>query len=161
MQEQAGRFFVVQPGATSPNDAGVLASMGVTMAFKAVAADTGGAFSVFDYQAPPSFPGAPAHWHGRMTEAFYILRGRLAFVVDGNEFDAGPGAFVLVQPRVVHAWRNPDPQPAQFLVVASPGGFEAYMHELMAWVKAEPTWPPKDPAKYIELGRRHDTYPPE
>jgi mannose-6-phosphate isomerase-like protein (cupin superfamily) len=48
--------------------------MGMLLTFKAVSAETGGAYSVYVATIPPHI-GAPPHIHHRETEAFFILEG--------------------------------------------------------------------------------------
>jgi hypothetical protein len=67
---------------------------------------------------------------------------------------------VRVPPGVVHRFSNPTEEPARFLGLIVPGGFEQYWVELAELMANEPTWPPEDPARVLALMARYDTFPP-
>jgi hypothetical protein len=74
---------------------------------------------------------------GRGHEEFYVvLRGNARFVVDGDEFDAGPSTIVLVRPGVRRE------------AVASEGG------TLVLAVGGSPTFQPAG-SEWLELARPH------
>lgn len=56
----------------------------------------------------PDTPFPPAHLHPNQTETFTVERGRLLFVLDGEERSAAAGDVVVVPPGVVHQVRNPE-----------------------------------------------------
>ena len=57
---------------------------GSVMLFKAVAATTGGRFSLMDRTLPPGGRPPMAHRHPGTLEAFMVTEGELAFVLDGE-----------------------------------------------------------------------------
>ena len=54
-------------------------------------------------------PGADPHLHRWHADAFYVLEGELAFVVDDQEHVIGPGACVCAPPGLVHGFRSLSP----------------------------------------------------
>ena len=141
-----------------------LSFMGVTLTFKAVSADTDGAWALMEYTAPPHFPGPGLHWHKVTREGFYVLEGTLTFRLGaqgGQVIRGAAGAFVHIPPGVVHAFSNEEDTPTRFLTFLSPGGLEQYFVELVALAQSEPTWPPKDMHKLAELRVRYDQYTPD
>jgi mannose-6-phosphate isomerase-like protein (cupin superfamily) len=72
----------------------------------------------------PRREGPPLHAHDTEDDAFYMLDGELVFSADGEEVDAGPGVFVLVPPGVVHGFANRTDEPARFLNIHAPAGFD-------------------------------------
>lgn len=72
--------------------------------------DEGGGFS-------PPRTIAPLHVHHEDDEAWYVLEGTLAFLLDGTEVTASAGGAVLVPRGVAHTWWNPSPEPARYLIV--------------------------------------------
>jgi mannose-6-phosphate isomerase-like protein (cupin superfamily) len=68
-----------------------------------------------------------AHVHQEEDDAFYILSGELTFVFGDEEVQAGPGAFVLVPPRVEHGFRNDGGASVRMLNIHAPGGFDRRM----------------------------------
>jgi quercetin dioxygenase-like cupin family protein len=92
--------------------------------------DTGNAVGVIDYTAAPGFPGPPRHYHRELTDMFFVLEGTLTFAVGDETVEAPPGTFLLVPPGVVHTFSNQTSEPARFLGLVSPAGFEHYFEEL-------------------------------
>jgi quercetin dioxygenase-like cupin family protein len=69
---------------------------------------------------PDARPGAASHRHRDHADAFYVLDGRLAFLIDDEEHALGPGGFVYAPPGVVHGFRSLSP--ARFLNFHTPDG---------------------------------------
>jgi mannose-6-phosphate isomerase-like protein (cupin superfamily) len=143
-----------------PGEGRSLEAVGVSVLLKTVAADTDGRWTAYEYTAPPGFGGPPPHWHKQTDEAFFVLEGVVRFQLDDASLDAKTGAYVRVPPGVVHRFSNPSDQPARFLGLIVPGGFEAYWEELGAMMSSEPTWPPADMAPVLALMAKYDTFPP-
>jgi mannose-6-phosphate isomerase-like protein (cupin superfamily) len=72
----------------------------------------------------PHRDGPPVHQHAAEDDSFYMLDGELTFFVDGEEVVAGPGTFVLVPPEVPHTFANRGDEPARFVNVHAPAGFD-------------------------------------
>ncbi len=68
---------------------------------------------------PPEGPMwvAPLHRHHECDEAWYVLEGRLSFLVDGEEITANPGDLVWVAKGLSHTYWNPDATPARYLLL--------------------------------------------
>jgi mannose-6-phosphate isomerase-like protein (cupin superfamily) len=72
----------------------------------------------------PHRDGPPVHQHAAEDDSFYMLDGELTFIVDGEEVAAGAGTFVLVPPEVPHTFANRGDEPARFVNVHAPAGFD-------------------------------------
>ena len=72
----------------------------------------------------PRRDGPPIHQHAAEDDSFYMLDGEVTFVVDDEEVVAGPGTFVLVPPEVPHTFANRGDEPARFVNVHAPAGFD-------------------------------------
>lgn len=70
------------------------------------------------------------HHHRRMIEIFYVLDGVVEFAFDDETVSACAGTTLNVPPGVRHAVRSLDG--ARLLTIFSPGGFDAYLDELVA-----------------------------
>lgn len=128
---------------------------GSTLWFKAVAATTGGAFSLHERQVPAGGRRPPAHVHPDRTEAFWVLDGEAEFELDGAVTSAGAGSFVLVPGGVTHTFGASTRAAARLLVLHAPA-LDGYFRELAAlWSGPEP------PARDAELAlmRRHGMEP--
>ena len=78
------------------------------------------AFAVFESELAPGAPGPAPHRHLVDDEAFYVLAGSVAFLLDGEVTTCGPGSCVLVPRGVAHGFGNPSAEPARVLVVTTP-----------------------------------------
>jgi mannose-6-phosphate isomerase-like protein (cupin superfamily) len=134
-----------------------LRARGSILLFKAVAATTGGAFSLHERIVPPGGRRPPAHRHTDCVEAFYVVGG-LAEIVAGDErVQGGVGTFVLVPGGVPHTFGNAGREPARVLVLHSPA-MDDYFREL------EDLWAGEGPpirSAELELMRRHGMEPVE
>ena len=72
----------------------------------------------------PRRPGPETHTHEVEDDSFYMLEGELVFTVDGEDIPASPGTFVLVPPGVPHTFANQTDEPARFVNVHAPAGFD-------------------------------------
>ena len=143
-----------------PGEGRPVAAAGVTILLKSAADDTEGRWTLYEYTAPPRFAGPPPHWHEQTEEAFFVLEGTVRFELDGETVDAPAGGYARVPPGVVHGFSNPSDEPARFLGLLVPGGFERYWEELAGLMAGTPLWPPEDPTPVLELMARYDTFPP-
>jgi mannose-6-phosphate isomerase-like protein (cupin superfamily) len=109
----------------------VVTARGSVMAFKAVAAQTAGDFSLMERTVPPRGRRPLPHRHVNCSEAFWVLDGTITFVLDGAEQRGGPDDFLLVPRGAAHTFGNDAGQPARLLVLHAPA-MDAYFTELAA-----------------------------
>ena len=121
--------------------------------FKAEGRHTGGHIGITEYTAAPAFPGPPAHIHREMTDMFFVLEGKLQFVLGDERTDAPAGSFVLVPPGNVHTFSNPFDEPARFLSLVAPAGLEQYFKELAKALASEDF----TPGLLARLSAKYDT----
>ena len=91
---------------------------------------TGGALAIVEHDLAPRQLGAPTHTHAREDEISHVLSGRLGVQIGDEVFEAGPGDTVVKPRAIPHAFWNPGDEPARFLEVITPAGFEDYFAEL-------------------------------
>jgi quercetin dioxygenase-like cupin family protein len=128
---------------------------GSTLLFKAVAATTGGSFSLHERRIPAGGRRPSAHTHPDRVEAFWVLDGEAEFEFDGQHSRAGAGSFVLVPGGVAHTFGATEEAPAHVLVLHVPA-LDDYFRELhQLWSGGEP------PSHEDELAlmRRHGMEP--
>jgi len=75
------------------------------------------------------------HHHKKMIEIFYVLEGSVDFVFDDETVHATPGTTLNVVPNEWH--RVESPGGAKLLTIFSPGGFDAYLEELVALTEGQ------------------------
>jgi mannose-6-phosphate isomerase-like protein (cupin superfamily) len=146
----AGMAEIVRPG-----QGHLLTARGNLLAFKAVAAQTGGDFSLMERTVPAAARMPPPHRHINCSEAFFVLDGTITFLVDGAAVSGEPGDFLLVPRGAGHTFGNTSDGPARLLVLHAPA-MDAYFEELhQLWAAAEPP----DRAQEQELMRRYGMEP--
>jgi quercetin dioxygenase-like cupin family protein len=129
---------VAGPGVVPPGEGHLLTARGSAMAFKAVAAQTGGDFSLMERTLPPGGRKPPAHRHVNCSEAFFVLDGPIAFTLDGRDLTGGPGDFLLVPRGAPHTFGNAGTETARLLVLHAPA-MDAYFEELhRLWASGQP-----------------------
>ncbi|HEX3752405.1 MAG TPA: cupin domain-containing protein [Streptosporangiaceae bacterium] len=125
-------------GLLGPGEGHQLTARGSVMAFKAVAAQTGGDFSLMERTLPPGGRRPPAHRHVNCSEAFFVLDGQISFELDGQSLSGGPGDFLLVARGAAHTFGNAGAEPARLLVLHAPA-MDAYFEELhRLWASGQP-----------------------
>ncbi len=132
-----------------------LTARGSSLLFQAVAASTGGAFSLHERRVPAGGRRPPPHRHPDRIEAFWVLDGEAEFELDGQVTRGGVGTFVLVPGGVAHTFGATPTADAQLLVLHAPA-LDGYFRELQTlWSGDEP------PARDDELAlmRRHGMEP--
>ena len=143
-------YLIVPPGGGER-----LAVRGSTLEFKAVAATTGGAFSLHERHVPAGGRRPPAHVHPDRVEAFWFVAGAAEFELDGRLETAGAGSFVLVPGGVAHTFGATPDTAARVLVLHAPA-LDDYFRELAdLWSATE--MPDRDVE--LELMRRHGMRP--
>src|SRR5438128_7605551 len=98
---------------------------------------TADAYSLHERTAPPGAASVP-HVHSRVSEAFYVLEGKITFELDGRTVTAGHGDYVLAQPGVSHAWRVTSGEVARALILFAPSVPLAFFEEIDAAVSETP-----------------------
>jgi uncharacterized cupin superfamily protein len=63
---------------------------------------------------------APYHIHHADDEAWHVLEGSLRFLLDGERVDAPAGTTIFAAKGTAHAYGNPAPHPARYLLVLTP-----------------------------------------
>jgi mannose-6-phosphate isomerase-like protein (cupin superfamily) len=130
----------------------IVTARGSVMAFKAVAAQTDGDFSLMERTVPPHGRRPLPHRHVNCSEAFWVLDGMITFAFDGVEQRGGPDDFLLVPRGAAHTFGNDTDEPARLLVWHAPA-MDAYFTELEAlWSRPEPPAPEEERALMARFG---------
>jgi mannose-6-phosphate isomerase-like protein (cupin superfamily) len=127
------------------------------VAYRAVAADTGGAFSLFEGRVAPH-QGPPLHTHPD-DEAFLILEGSFEFQVGDQRLQRGLGEFAFVPRHTPHAFRNLGEVEGRLLMITMPAGphegFFAEAGEPQADFAAPFATEPPDIGQLMAVGKHH------
>ena len=107
----------------------------------AAAAQTDGRFTLIRVEVPAD-DHVPLHRHIAMDESFYVLDGSLDVTCGQDVFAAAAGDFVHLPRGLPHRY-TAGAGGAQFLILATPGGLEAFFDEWEQGMEMD------------ELARRH------
>jgi quercetin dioxygenase-like cupin family protein len=130
----------------------------ITVQFLLDAEASGGALTLQRVDVPGG-QGVPLpHSHDGFEETVYGLSGVLAFTVDGERVEVGPGDALHIRRGAVHSFVAEDGD-ASALAVATPGVFgPAYFHALAAVIDAAAGGPPDRDAVF-DVMLRHGLTP--
>jgi mannose-6-phosphate isomerase-like protein (cupin superfamily) len=130
----------------------IVAARGSVMAFKAIAATTGGDFSLMERTVPPHGRRPLPHRHVNCSEAFWVLDGTITFVLDGVARHGRRDDFLLVPRGAGHTFGNDGEEPARLLVLHAPA-MDAYFAALEAlWAQDAPPAPEDERALMARFG---------
>lgn len=122
---------------------------------KAVAADTGGAYSLFETRTAPG-QGTPPHRQRHEEESFYVLEGTYAFLIGDRSVEVGAGGYAFVPRGTIHAFTNVGDVPARMLILVTPGGLhEQFFVELGEPVDAPLPAGPPDVERIVAVAEKY------
>ncbi len=89
---------------------------------------TEGRFSLIEMLWPPNLE-VPLHVHSREDELFHVLEGKISYRIGESRFEASPGHTLFAPRNIPHGFIGASPEPARYLIVYSPAGFEDFIRE--------------------------------
>jgi quercetin dioxygenase-like cupin family protein len=102
---------------------------GRDLVFKVTGEDTAGAFDYFVVEVAP-LGGPPLHVHHTQEETIHVLTGRFKLQIGDETFRLGVGGFAYLPSGVQHTFLNLTDEPAEVIVVYTPGGGHRFYEEL-------------------------------
>ena len=102
---------------------------GRDLIFKVTGEDTGGAFDYFTVEVAPR-GGPPLHVHHGQEETIHVLNGSFKVRIGAETFRLDEGGFAYLPSKIPHAFLNLTDQPAEIIVVYTPGGGHTFYAEL-------------------------------
>lgn len=125
------------PPVVIPPDGGVRLGAGPVEVTLKVTSDHSDRFTLLDYRVPPRFAAPPTlHHHTREDWAAHVTEGSLTFVFADGDVTAAAGTTVFVPAGCDFAWRNDHDEPARFLAVHGPAGFDQFFVDVTDGVAA-------------------------
>jgi quercetin dioxygenase-like cupin family protein len=103
---------------------------GLGIVFKINGTQTGGLFSIVEHPLEPRALGAPMHRHQNEDECSFVIEGRVGAKLGDEVVEAGPGDYIFKPRGQWHTFWNASDEPARFLEIITPAGFEDYFAEL-------------------------------
>lgn len=92
--------------------------------------------SLFEIEIPANTAGAPPHTHTHEDEFFYVRKGSVTFMADGNQKTLSPGGLVMLPRGSTHAVWNAGDEDATLLVGTSDGAFDDFFDAVAMEVAA-------------------------
>jgi quercetin dioxygenase-like cupin family protein len=135
--------FVVTPG----NAPRPLTLVGEKITVLASGAQTG-SYEIF-LQAGPEDSGPPPHNHP-WDESFYVIKGEIAFGIDGSEMIAVPGTLVHLPAGTTH-WFRFGKSGGEMISMTSREGASHMFTDIDREISPDNP----DLGKLVEVGRRH------
>jgi quercetin dioxygenase-like cupin family protein len=89
---------------------------------------TEGRYSLIELLYPPDLE-VPLHIHRREDELFHVLEGKISYRVGDSRFEASAGHSVFAPRNIPHGFTVTSREPARYLIVYSPAGFEDFIRE--------------------------------
>jgi len=118
---------------------------GGVMTWKASAAETGGAFMIWEDEITGG-KVTPLHLHAEADETFYMLEGEILLHIDGQERRVGPGGIAVLPRGLPNAFMVTSPE-ARMLCFQNPAGGEAF------YLDASEPMAKGDPAGMVDMER--------
>ncbi|WP_354644812.1 cupin domain-containing protein [Kitasatospora camelliae] len=135
-------------------DAETCADPSSVMTLLADSADTAGAFTSYRSTFAAGAAGAPAHFHTRAWELFFVISGALQVLVGEEVSILREGDFLAVPPHTPHAFAAAPGSEADVLFVFTPGmGRFDYLRLLGRVMRGE-----ADPKEIAESSERFDNH---
>ncbi|MGW2637015.1 cupin domain-containing protein [Streptomyces sp. NPDC001348] len=94
-------------------------------------------------------PSPLQHRHAQRDEGFYVLAGTFRFTVGEDQYDAGPGTWVIVPTGAPHTFANVGGENAVMLNTFTPDLYVQYFRDFKAMIDSgqpvnaetmEPLW---------------------
>lgn len=99
---------------------------GVSMTQHLASKETNGSFSLFENRS--SGPSrTPIHVHAYDDETLFILQGEMHAIIHGEEHSVTAGETIFLPRGVPHQLMNKIGEPAHYLLLCTPGGFEGFL----------------------------------
>jgi quercetin dioxygenase-like cupin family protein len=99
----------------------------------------------------PPYYATELHVHRNTDEAFYVVKGPLRFQLGADRIEAPTGTFLFIPRGIDHAFMNPTTEPATYIVIISPPGFEKYFEDRAQVANTDST-----PETLTAISKRHD-----
>ena len=144
--------MMAQPIVLAPGEGRKLQSgPGRDLLFKVTGEETGGAFDYFIVGVAPH-GGPPLHVHHLQEETIHVLKGRFKIRIGDEIFYLDEGGFAYMPSKIPHAFLNLTNQPAEIIVVYTPGGGHKFYEECGPISRSGPP----DPKVLAPVFERHD-----
>lgn len=88
--------------------------------------DTDDSYGMIEVTSQPKVPGPPPHYHNVENEFFFIIKGTLDVMSNGNWQRLPAGGFLDLPPNTTHTFINNTEEEVVWLTGWRPKGFERF-----------------------------------
>jgi mannose-6-phosphate isomerase-like protein (cupin superfamily) len=100
----------------------------------------------------PAGGGPPPHYHLNEDETSHVINGRVAFFLNEEWNEVGPGGSAFMPSSVVHTFKNVGDQPSRMLIATTPSGIGKFFARCAEeFAKSEKP----DMSRLFEIGVEH------
>ena len=131
----------------------------LTIRFLLEGEQSDGSVAVFEFDVPAGSKVAAAHSHDRFEETIYGLEGTLAWTVEGQAHEVGPGEVLCIPRGAVHQFANLGEFGAKALAIVTPGVLGPEYFRGVAAVRDAAVDGPPDLAAIAAVMRSHGITP--
>jgi quercetin dioxygenase-like cupin family protein len=124
---------------------------GRDLIFKLTGEETDGALDYFVVEVAPH-GGPPLHVHHKQLETIHVLSGRFKVQIGEETFHLEERGFAYLPAGVPHAFLNLTDEPAEIIIVYTPGGSRSFYEELGPATRQDGA----DRAQIAQIFERHD-----
>ena len=91
--------------------------------------ETDDAYGMIEVVSPPHVPGPPPHYHKAENEFFFVIKGTLDVMSNGEWQSCSAGGFVDLPPNTSHTFINNTEEDVTWVTGWRPKGFEAFFRD--------------------------------
>jgi quercetin dioxygenase-like cupin family protein len=102
----------------------------------------------------PPGGGPGPHYHENEDEWFYIVEGKVSFLLNGTWTDMFPGDCVYAPRGSVHAFKNTTDQTIRVFINIAPSGLERFFAEAAEWWAT----PERDVSRLAAIEAKYRTF---
>ena len=132
----------------APSEGRVIECLGDGCTVKTPGSETNGRFALLEFTSPKDV-GPPPHKHA-WHEGYWVIDGKIEFVIDGKRQTLTPGSWIVVPGGTVHSSKVLS-DGARYLMFAEPAGVE----EFLAEVQEQTADDPGNMNKILQIAGRH------
>lgn len=77
----------------------------------------------------PDVPGPPPHLHEKYHETFYIIEGKMDFIINGQQITIKQGETIDIPSQTVHTFKNSSSKVCKWINIHSPKGFSKFFEK--------------------------------
>ncbi len=86
-------------------------------------------YGLIEVVSPPHVPGPPPHFHKTEREFFFIIKGTLDVMADGDWQRYAAGSFVDLPPETMHTFINNTEEDVVWITGWRPKGFQRFFED--------------------------------